>query len=703
MAGPIFRFSTPSRRASRADIRGAVDPEHVGATHPTATKALNDHRKDLEGGLPEPAVKGMACNVLHAGQQHDFRVVAADARAPPGSRRIRSSHMYRIEFEPGDVGVFRSVEEVATAIKSGVITSRARIYHQATDKWLPIEFHPHYKKAVEMVASGNIPTPSTSARSNGSPFTPPGARAAIQVAPPAPMVVAPPAPVVVEAAHEAPPTINHVELEPPTAKHFEPEPAAEIPPPPVEEETAAPEPAVEMTEPAIVETEAAPPPPDFVFIPRSREIRFIPLEEPKLLGRSRQRHLEHPIPPAALGPETRPFFLRAPSDELRHQEAAPDVLQNEHPASESLAIEAAGMDSLVLAADASARPIFRPRFRVRSLGKLRRPILIGVGALALVVSTRFGISAAASTLNAGVMTSGWGALPFLRDSGADRSGESLNQAQAGGRLPRNPEPQGSPSFGSSSAFPSGRSGSADSRRQPAGMSSATSAAEKMEQVPTPDSTVRKAPLAQIAIAAPKIAGLPGATNVKLTPAVLVTHYEAAYAAARSELETGFRTAGFANVFAPEHLNSAQGVRAARLAAGTASAYVAKYRRREAAIEAAYADSAADLAKSPADRKVWDERKVLQESPEVAKLAGFLLDEIDSVFGVLASQDRAYEIKDGAIVFQDAAAARAYSELRPWLERQAHQWADSAEGTPPSSAGRVLRAIGSTRLPEGGAF
>jgi hypothetical protein len=611
--------------------------------------------------------------------------------------------MYRIEFEPGDVGVFRSIEEVATAIKSGVITSRARIYHQATDKWLPIEFHPHYKKALEMVTSGNIPAPSSSARSNGSPFTPPGARAAIQVAPPPPVVVAPPAPLVVEAAKEAPPTINHVELEPPAARHFEPEPAAEVPPAPVEPEPAAPEPTVEMSEPGVVETEPAPPPPDFVFIPRSREIRFIPLEEPKPFGRLRQRQLEHPIPPAAMAPEMPPLIVGAPSDELRHQEAAPEVLQSEHPGSESLAIDPAGIDTLALAADASARPMFRPRFRVRSLGKLRRPMLIGVGALALIVSTRFGISAAASTLNAGVMTSGWGALPFLnRESGSDRAGESLNQAQAGGRLPRNPEPQGSPSFGSSSAFPSGRSRPADSRGQPGGVNSTTMPGEKMEQVATPDSTVRKAPMAQIAVAAPKIPGLPGATNVKLTPAVLVMHYEAAYAAARSELETGFRTAGFASVFAPEHLTSAQGVRAARLAAGTASAYVAKYRRREAEIEAAYADSAAELAKTPADRKVWDGRKVLQESPEVAKLAGFLLDEIDSVFGVLASQDGAYEIKDGAIVFQDAAAARAYSELRPWLERPAHQWADSAEGTP-NSAARVLRAIGSTRLPEGGAF
>jgi hypothetical protein len=146
----------------------------------------------------------------------------------------------------------------------------------------------------------------------------------------------------------------------------------------------------------------------------------------------------------------------------------------------------------------------------------------------------------------------------------------------------------------------------------------------------------------------------------------------------------------------------QGIRSSRLSAGTASAYIARYHRREAEIEAAYADSAAAVVKSPGDRRVWDSRQVLQESPETAKLAGFLLQEIDSVFGVLSSQADAYEIKDGSITFQDAAAAHAYAELRPWLDRQAHQWADTGSG-PPTTAARVLRAIGTTKLPEGAAF
>jgi hypothetical protein len=58
--------------------------------------------------------------------------------------------MYRIELSPGDETVFRSIEELAVAIKRGVVTPRARIYHNASSKWLPIQFHPHYKVAVSM-------------------------------------------------------------------------------------------------------------------------------------------------------------------------------------------------------------------------------------------------------------------------------------------------------------------------------------------------------------------------------------------------------------------------------------------------------------------------------------------------------------------------------------------------------------------------
>ena len=58
--------------------------------------------------------------------------------------------MYRIELSPGEETAFRSIEELAVAIKRGVVTSRARIWHNVSGKWLPIEFHPHYKIAASM-------------------------------------------------------------------------------------------------------------------------------------------------------------------------------------------------------------------------------------------------------------------------------------------------------------------------------------------------------------------------------------------------------------------------------------------------------------------------------------------------------------------------------------------------------------------------
>jgi hypothetical protein len=61
--------------------------------------------------------------------------------------------MYRIELSPGEETVFRSIEELAVAIKRGVITPRARIWHNASSQWLPIQFHPHYKAAVSMELS----------------------------------------------------------------------------------------------------------------------------------------------------------------------------------------------------------------------------------------------------------------------------------------------------------------------------------------------------------------------------------------------------------------------------------------------------------------------------------------------------------------------------------------------------------------------
>ena len=70
----------------------------------------------------------------------------SSAAIPPDI--ISSVPMYRIELAPGEEALFKSIDEMAAGIANGVISSKARIWHQTSAKWLPIEFHPHYKIAL---------------------------------------------------------------------------------------------------------------------------------------------------------------------------------------------------------------------------------------------------------------------------------------------------------------------------------------------------------------------------------------------------------------------------------------------------------------------------------------------------------------------------------------------------------------------------
>jgi hypothetical protein len=111
--------------------------------------------------------------------------------------------MYRIEVKSGEEVVFRTIEELATGIRNGFVTPRARIYHAASQKWLPIEFHPHYKKALAgdftptppapQASLAAMPTP-TFAFPSAAPAPVPSSPAASPAAPPAsaaPVITAP--------------------------------------------------------------------------------------------------------------------------------------------------------------------------------------------------------------------------------------------------------------------------------------------------------------------------------------------------------------------------------------------------------------------------------------------------------------------------------------------------------------------------------
>ena len=152
--------------------------------------------------------------------------------------------MYRIEVATGEETVFRTIEELATGIRNGVITPRSRIYHAASQKWLPIEFHPHYKKALDLVTGGAPMIDTGLSRPKPSPRRTPAPA-------PEPRPAASSVPIVQPVPRPEPRT--------PRASYL-PEPIAPAPIPP----TPAPAPvAMPSVEPPAVEPRVVPPAADY--------------------------------------------------------------------------------------------------------------------------------------------------------------------------------------------------------------------------------------------------------------------------------------------------------------------------------------------------------------------------------------------------------------------------------------------------------
>ena len=603
--------------------------------------------------------------------------------------------MYRIELGPEDIGVFRSIEEMATAIKTGVITPKARIYHSASDKWLPIEFHPHFKKAREIASGPVAPAPIHTAPVRIEPApprrtvypdrSPVAGLPLIEVAPPAETVAAEspsepvdsplfeptPAPFLAStpAPVPAPPAPAPALWMPPAL----PEPKAIVPTTP--SPSAEPAPRV-FPEPPVDKAPAQPAP--VVIADEPSEPVPAPTYAPPVYSAPVFDHVPPPEPVALPEPEREAIFLALPSEPLAGDADSSGLAPAAEPAGEPAA--------------ASSRFQF-PRVDLR---RRRRPILVAAAALTLAGSTHLALSGDRPRMELGVGVP----LP-VPDLGpgtlsAERPAPAAPSATNATVLPASvPAAKGSPSFGGASAFAA--------PKDPVLEAPATPAPAPVPAQPAGVPEIAPAP--KIAIAAPKAVAAPSLDGDLKSAAGLVVRYDAAHAAARAELDNGLRTAGFANLFASARLQPA-GLRAARASVGTATAYVQRYRRREAEIEQAYRDSFDLLATrnkwSDGQRRTWEARKVRQEHPEIAKLSGFLLQSLDSLYGLLSAHESEYRIMEGTIMFDNAEASRAYGELKPWLERRAHAWAD-VDSDDPTTAARILRAIGSTKLPEGGSL
>lgn len=209
-----------------------------------------------------------------------------------------------------------------------------------------------------------------------------------------------------------------------------------------------------------------------------------------------------------------------------------------------------------------------------------------------------------------------------------------------------------------------------------------------------------APSLAVSVAVP----LPGestsgtASGGAVTPAVLTRRYAAAYDAARAELDRNLSMFGFSNVFAAARLNAGDGVPATRTAIGAAENYVRSYHKRTGGIEQAFQDSLDYYAKrynwSAEQMHAWQTGSQV-EGADVQVVAGSLLKTTDAVFDLLTAEAGQYKVSGNTIAFADPQAARQYGQLR----QQVNQLLASRTAGSNTSVGRLVRAIGSTRLPQ----
>jgi hypothetical protein len=183
---------------------------------------------------------------------------------------------------------------------------------------------------------------------------------------------------------------------------------------------------------------------------------------------------------------------------------------------------------------------------------------------------------------------------------------------------------------------------------------------------------------------------------------VMSRYAAAHDSARARLEGGFRVARLSQLFAASRLTPTGGVPDTRMSLAGAANFIRIFRKQQAAIEAAYQDSASVFAKQGGwtrqQVRDWYSRPIRAEEPTLQSLSNNLLAAIDSLLGVLDAQAGAYKIRGSAIAFEEPAAAKAYSMLRRRIEEQVDSAVAAGGATAGGPTSLLLRAIGTTTLP-----
>ena len=92
------------------------------------------------------------------------------------------------------------------------------------------------------------------------------------------------------------------------------------------------------------------------------------------------------------------------------------------------------------------------------------------------------------------------------------------------------------------------------------------------------------------------------------------------------------------------------------------------------------------------------RGSLREPFETAEASRALLADVDSLFGLLVSQQGRFSYGNEAIRFQDSRTAQGYNRIRAEIVNTLTAWRDSTGATNRVTLPRLLQAIGGTLPP-----
>jgi len=159
-----------------------------------------------------------------------------------------------------------------------------------------------------------------------------------------------------------------------------------------------------------------------------------------------------------------------------------------------------------------------------------------------------------------------------------------------------------------------------------------------------------------------------------------SYYEA-YADARAEMDEGLAYVSFGDVFNPARFAAPESLRAVRRTVAAAGNILRVYRGREVMLEQTY---------RPDDP---GERGSLRERFATAEATRALLSDLDSLLGVLVSQQGRFAYRERTLRFQEPTAAAAYGDLRRRIVATVRTWHDSAPAQNLVTMPRLLRALG----------